>query len=54
MKAIIISGMPAVGKTTVSHKVARELGTPMVGGGDVLKEMAVVEGYTPGGEDWWG
>ena len=53
MKAIIISGMPAVGKTTVSHKVARELGTPMVGGGDVLKEMAVEAGYTPGGEDWW-
>lgn len=53
MKAIIISGMPAVGKTTVSRKVAEALGTPMVGGGDVLKEMAVEEGYTPGGEDWW-
>ncbi|MDG6938066.1 MAG: cytidylate kinase family protein [Nitrososphaerota archaeon] len=53
MKAIIISGMPAVGKTSVSHQVARSLGTPMVGGGDVLKEMAVEEGYTPGGEDWW-
>jgi CMP/dCMP kinase len=53
MKAIIISGMPAVGKTTVSKKVAEALGTPLVGGGDVLKEMAVEEGYTPGGEDWW-
>lgn len=53
MKAIIISGMPAVGKTTVSKKVAEALGTPIVGGGDVLKEMAVEEGYTPGGEDWW-
>ena len=53
MKAIIISGMPAVGKTTVSRKVAEALGTPMVGGGDVLKEMAVEEGYSPGGEDWW-
>ena len=53
MKAIIISGMPAVGKTTVSRKVAVALGVPMVGGGDVLKEMAVEEGYTPGGEDWW-
>jgi CMP/dCMP kinase len=53
MRAIIISGMPAVGKTTVSRKVAEALGTPMVGGGDVLKEMAVEEGYTPGGEDWW-
>ena len=53
MKAIIISGMPAVGKTTVSRKVAEALGTPMLGGGDVLKEMAVEEGYTPGGDDWW-
>ncbi len=53
MKAIIISGMPAVGKTTVSRQVAEALKTPMVGGGDVLKEMAVEEGYTPGGDDWW-
>ena len=53
MEAIIISGMPAVGKTTVSKLVAGSLGKPMVGGGDVLKEMAVEEGYSPGGEDWW-
>jgi len=53
VKAIIISGMPAVGKTSVSHKVAEALGAPVVGGGDVLKEMAVEEGYTPGGPDWW-
>lgn len=53
MKAIIISGLPAVGKTSVSRKVADSLKTPMVGGGDVLKEMAVEEGYTPGGQDWW-
>ncbi len=53
MKAIIISGMPAVGKTTVSKMVAEKLGVPTVGGGDVLKEMAVDEGYIPGGDDWW-
>ncbi len=53
MKAIIISGMPAVGKTTVSRQVAGALKTTMVGGGDVLKEMAVEQGYTPGGDDWW-
>lgn len=53
VKAIIISGMPAVGKTTVSKLVGESLKKPMVGGGDVLKEMAVEEGYTPGGEDWW-
>jgi CMP/dCMP kinase len=53
LKAIIISGMPAVGKTSVSRKVSAALQTPMMGGGDVLKEMAVEEGYQPGGDDWW-
>lgn len=53
MRAIIVSGMPAVGKTTVSRAVARELKLQVVGGGDVLKEMAVEGGYSPGGEDWW-
>lgn len=51
--AIIVSGMPAVGKTSVSRLVAASLGLKMLGGGDVLKEMAVEEGYKPGGDDWW-
>jgi cytidylate kinase len=45
--------MPAVGKTTVGRMVAEVLGLQVLGGGDVLKEMAVEEGYAPGGEDWW-
>jgi cytidylate kinase len=53
MQAIIISGMPAVGKTTVSRVLSEALDISMVGGGDVLKEMAVEEGYSPGGGDWW-
>jgi cytidylate kinase len=53
MEAIIISGMPAVGKTTVSKTISEALGVPVVGGGDVLKEMAVEEGYLSGGGDWW-
>ncbi len=53
MRAIIVSGMPAVGKTAVSKILAKELSVSVVGGGDVLKEMAVEEGYTPGGDDWW-
>ena len=47
-----MSGLPAVGKTSVSRKVADALDAPLVGGGDVLKEMAIEEGYTPGGQDW--
>jgi cytidylate kinase len=53
MKAIIVSGMAAVGKTAVSRLVANALGIGVIGGGDVLKEMAVEEGYAPGGDDWW-
>ncbi|MGD0396813.1 MAG: AAA family ATPase [Nitrososphaerales archaeon] len=53
MDAIIISGMPAVGKTTVSKVISEALAIPTVGGGDVLKEMAVEEGYLSGGGDWW-
>ncbi len=53
MQAIIVSGMPAVGKTTVSKVVGESLGLKLVGGGDVLKEMAVEEGYSAGGDDWW-
>jgi predicted cytidylate kinase len=45
--------MPAVGKTVVSRIVARKLSLAVVGGGDVLKEMAVEQGYKPGGHDWW-
>jgi cytidylate kinase len=53
MKAIIISGMPAAGKTTVAMILAKELGIKMIGAGDLLKEMAKERGYTPGGDDWW-
>jgi cytidylate kinase len=53
MRAIVVSGMPAVGKTTVSRILGEKLSLPVVGGGDVLKEMAVEEGFTPGGDDWW-
>ncbi len=53
MKAIIISGMPAAGKTTVAGILSAELSMPSIGGGDILKEMAVDRGYKPGGENWW-
>lgn len=53
MDAIIISGMAASGKTSVSKILAERLKVPLVGGGDILKEMAVERGYRPGGSDWW-
>jgi cytidylate kinase len=45
--------MPAVGKTTVARIIASKLGLPIIGGGDILKEIAVEEGYRASGEDWW-
>lgn len=53
MKAIIISSMPAAGKTELARIISTRLNVPMLGGTDVLKGMAIERGYKPGGEDWW-
>jgi CMP/dCMP kinase len=53
MKAIILCGMPAVGKTTVARIIASKLNLRLIGGGDVLKEIALEEGYNAVGDDWW-
>lgn len=52
-KSVIISGPPAVGKTTVAVALAKEFGLTYLSGGDVLKEMAKEEGYSGVGDDWW-
>lgn len=53
MKSVIISGMPASGKTTIARRVAEKYRLRYLCGGDILKEMAVSRGYKPSGEDWW-
>lgn len=53
MKAIIISGQAASGKTTLAELLSEKLKLPVIGGGDILKEMAVDRGYKPGGNNWW-
>ena len=53
MKTIIISGLPAVGKTTVARAIASKFNLKQYSGGNILKEMAVAKGYTMSGNDWW-
>ncbi len=52
-KSVIISGPPAIGKTTVAKGLAKEFGLKYLGGGDVLKELAKEQGFHTGGDDWW-
>ncbi len=52
-KSIIISGPPAVGKTTIAQGLANEFNLTYLSGGDVLKEMAKEQGFEVEGDDWW-
>ncbi len=53
IRSIIISGPPAVGKTTIAKAIAEEFGLTHLSGGDILKELAEEEGFKTGGDDWW-
>ena len=52
-KSIVISGPPAVGKTTVAKGLAEEFQLQYLSGGDVLKKMASEHGFDSAGDDWW-
>jgi cytidylate kinase len=52
-KSIVISGPPAVGKTTVAKGLAEEFSLQYLSGGDVLKDMAKEQGFDSEGDDWW-
>ncbi|MDH3657671.1 MAG: cytidylate kinase family protein [Nitrosopumilus sp.] len=52
-KSIVISGPPAVGKTTVAKGLAEEFQLQYLSGGDVLKKMAKEQGFDSEGDDWW-
>ena len=52
-KSIVISGPPAVGKTTVAKGLASEFNLKYLSGGDVLKELAREQGFEVDGDDWW-
>ena len=53
LKSIIISGPPAIGKTTVAKGLAEEFDLVHLSGGDILKELAKDKGFDTKGDDWW-
>ena len=52
-KSIVVSGPPAIGKTTVAKGLAQEFNLKHLSGGDILKELASEQGFSSGGDDWW-
>ena len=50
---IVISGWPAVGKTTMAIELAKEFNLTTYSGGDILKLLAGTKGYSTSGDDWW-
>ena len=53
LRSVIISGPPAIGKTTVAKGLAEEFSLKHLSGGDILKELAEEEGFSSKGDDWW-
>ena len=53
IKSIIISGPPAIGKTTIAKGLAKEFDVESLSGGDILKELAAEQGFQTEGDDWW-
>lgn len=53
LRSVIISGSPAIGKTTIAKGLAKEFDLKYISGGDVLKEMAKEEGFQTEKDDFW-
>lgn len=53
--SIVISGWPAVGKTTIARALADQFNLKMYNGGDILKMLAADKGYRDATtrDDWW-
>jgi cytidylate kinase len=50
---ICIGGMAGSGKSTIAKKLAKKYGLKYYSGGDILKTIAVEEGYHPLKRGWW-
>ena len=51
--SIVISGWPAVGKTTMAIELAKKFSLKLYSGGDILKLLADAKGYSTSSHDWW-
>lgn len=51
--SIVISGWPAVGKTTMAIELAKIFDLKLYSGGDILKLLADAKGYSTSSHDWW-
>ena len=52
--SVVISGWPAVGKTTIAENIAKDFNLKLWNGGDILKMMAYERGYSSSlSHDWW-
>ncbi|MBA3286347.1 MAG: AAA family ATPase [Nitrosopumilus sp.] len=52
--SVVISGWPAVGKTTIAENIAKDFNLKLWNGGDILKMMAYERGYSSSlNHDWW-
>jgi CMP/dCMP kinase len=51
--SIVISGWPAVGKTTMAVELAKKFNLKLYSGGDILKMLAGAKGYSTSKDDWW-
>ena len=52
--SVVISGWPAVGKTTIAENISKNFNLKLWNGGDILKMMAFERGYSSSlNHDWW-
>ncbi len=50
---VIVAGMAGSGKNTIAEMLAKELNIKFLCASDILKEMAMKQGYPAGGKEWW-
>ncbi len=50
---VLVSGLAASGKSTISRRLAEELGLQLYSGGEVLKTIAAARGFRPTQTRWW-